>query len=127
MRTVQSDVCVIGGGISGAMLAAKLTEEREVSIAIVEAGQRLFDFENRYAYRDRNLRYGENGWPGDFIPDQSAEGIISRTMAVGGQALHWGGTVPRFTVEDFRVRSMYGVGYDWPISYEELEPYYAAA
>lgn len=124
MRTVQSDVCVIGGGISGAMLAAKLTGEHEVSVTIVEAGQRLFDFENRYAYRDRNLRYGENGWPGDFIPDQSAEGIISRTMAVGGQALHWGGTVPRFSREDFRVRSLYGVGYDWPISYEDLEPYY---
>ena len=76
---------------------AKLTAERQVSVTVVEAGQRLFDFENRFAYRDRNLRYGENGWPGDFIPDQSAEGIISRTMAVGGQALHWGGTVPRFS------------------------------
>jgi quinoprotein glucose dehydrogenase len=48
-------------------------------------------------------------------------------MAVGGLALHWGGTTPRFTPEDFRVRSLYGVGYDWPLTYEELEPYYFEA
>lgn len=124
-RVVQSDVCIVGGGISAAAVANKLTRERQVSVTVVEAGQRLFDLENRFAYRERNLRYAENGWPGDFIADQAGAGIISRTMAVGGQALHWGGTVPRFTAEDFRVRSLYGVGYDWPISYDELEPYYS--
>lgn len=124
-RVIQSDVCVIGGGISGATLAAKVTAERDVSVTVVEAGKQLFDLENRFAYRDRNSRYGENAWPGDFIADQDAAGIISRTMAVGGQALHWGGTVPRFSREDFRVRSLYGVGYDWPITYDDLEPYYS--
>lgn len=125
-RTVrESDVCVIGGGISGAMMAAKLTDERDVSVTVVEAGQRLFDLENRFEYRQRNLDYGENAWPGDFIPDMEAIGGISRSMAVGGQALHWGGTVPRFSREDFRQRSLYGVGFDWPISYDDLEPYYS--
>ena len=32
------------------------------------------------------------------------------SMAVGGLALHWGGTTPRYSPEDFRVRSMYGIG-----------------
>ena len=48
-------------------------------------------------------------------------------MCVGGLAMHWGGTTPRFTPEDFRMKSMFGVGDDWPISYEDLEPFYHEA
>ena len=93
----------------------------------MQRGRAFFGLEERFAFRERALRYGENPWPGDHIPDQAAEGIISRTMALGGSALHWGGTVPRFSREDFRVRSLYGVGRDWPIEYAELEPYYCEA
>ena len=84
MRIVQSDVCVIGGGISGAVLAAKLTAERQVSVTVVEAGQRLFDFENRFAYRERNLRYGENGWPGREL---TTSGSTEKTVTVGGDTV----------------------------------------
>ena len=125
MQRYESDVCIIGGGISSAMLAWKLTDEHDLSVTIAEAGAEMFNFEDRFENRRRSLEYAENAWPGDFIPDQAAEGIISRTMAVGGQALHWGGTVPRFSREDFRVRSLYGVGRDWPIDFADLEPYYA--
>ena len=80
----ESDVCIIGGGISAALLSQKLTELIPgVTIAVVEAGRKIFDFENRMSYRQRMLDYGENPWPGDFIEDQAAENIISRTMAVG--------------------------------------------
>jgi quinoprotein glucose dehydrogenase len=48
-------------------------------------------------------------------------------MCVGGLALHWGGTTPRYTPEDFRIRSLYGVGDDWPIDYDALEPFYQEA
>src|SRR4051812_15692391 len=85
--TLQSDICIIGGGISTAMLAQKLSELRPgKSITVVEAGKRISNLENRFGNRQRNLQYGENAWPGDFIPDQVAEGMISRTMAVGGSA-----------------------------------------
>ena len=46
--THESDVCIVGGGISAAMLAQKLTELKPgLAITIVEAGSRVFDFENR--------------------------------------------------------------------------------
>ena len=44
--------------------------------------------------------------------------------AVGGTTIHWQGHFTRFHPSDFRVRSLDGVADDWPISYNELEPYY---
>ena len=49
------------------------------------------------------------------------------TMAVGGQALHWGGACNRFSEEDLRLKSMYGLADDWPIDWAELESYYVQA
>ena len=48
---------------------------------------------------------------------------------VGGGTVHWQGWLPRFTPEDFRLRSIVGdlqgaSLVDWPISYDDLEPYY---
>lgn len=128
MPTHESDVCVIGSGVSAAMLAQELLELRPgISITIVEAGGKIFDFENRMKYRSRSIAYGENAWPGDFVHDQSAKGIISRTMAVGGSALHWGGTSNLFSQEDLRLKSMYGLATDWPVELTELEKFYCKA
>ena len=128
MAVHESDVCIIGGGISSAMLAQKLAELRPgVSITVIEAGKTFFDLPKRFQYRERAMQYGENPWPGDFIADQAAEGVISRTMALGGSALHWGGTCNRFSKEDLRLKSMYGLYEDWPIEWEELEKFYCEA
>jgi glucose dehydrogenase len=128
MPVYECDVCIIGAGISSAMVAQKLSELRPgLSVIVVEAGRRIFDFPDRFTYRQRMLDYGENPWPGDWISDQSAEGIVSRTMAVGGQALHWGAACNRFSVEDLRLHSMYGLYVDWPIEWQELEKYYCEA
>ncbi len=128
MARYEADVVIIGGGITAAMVAQKLVERRPgTSIIVVEAGRRLFDDENRFEYRRRNLEYGENHWPGDFVSDQAARGVISRTMAVGGSALHWGGTCNRFSEEDLRLKSLYNIGADWPIEWKDLERFYCDA
>ncbi len=128
MPAHESDICIIGGGITSAMLAQKLTELRpKLSIAVVEAGRSIFDVQNRGRYRERALAYGEHPWPDDYIEDQQANGIISMTMAVGGLALHWGGACNRFSEEDLRLRSLYGLAVDWPIEWPELERYYCEA
>jgi quinoprotein glucose dehydrogenase len=126
-RTIESDVVILGAGISAAMLAEKLSETGNEKILVVEAGNKIFNLDERTARRERFLAYGENPWPNDHIRGQTAKGITSRTMAVGGLALHWGGTTPRYTPEDFRVHSLYGVGHDWPLTYDELEPFYCEA
>jgi quinoprotein glucose dehydrogenase len=128
MRRFESDVCIIGGGITAAMLSQKLRELRPgLSITVVEAGNKFFDVAARAQYRERMIHYAENPWPGDFIEDQAAKGIISRTMAVGGSALHWGGTCNRFSEEDLRLKSMFGLHVDWPIEWKEPEKFYCEA
>ena len=128
MAVHESDICIIGGGITAAMVAEKVAALRpNRSIIVVEAGKSLFDVENRAEYRQRSLDYGENQWPGDFVEDQAADGIISRTMAVGGSALHWGGVCNRFSEEDTRLKSLYGLAVDWPIEWKELERFYCEA
>ncbi|HEY8582314.1 MAG TPA: GMC family oxidoreductase [Capillimicrobium sp.] len=47
--------------------------------------------------------------------------------AVGGGSLRWAGVAPRLLPSDFALRSDHGVGRDWPVGYDELEPYYAEA
>ncbi len=47
--------------------------------------------------------------------------------APGGTTLHWLGNVPRMLPNDFRMKSLYGQGVDWPISYADLLPYYELA
>jgi quinoprotein glucose dehydrogenase len=124
----ECDVLIVGGGISAALLAEKLAERKpSLAITVVEAGKRHFDFENRMQYRQRMLEYGENPWPGDFIKDQAAAGIISRSMAVGGSALHWGGVTNRFSEEDLTLKSRYGLAVDWPLPWAELERFYCEA
>jgi len=128
MPVHETDVCIIGGGITSAMLAQKLTELRPgLGIVVVEAGNSIFDTQNRLKHRQRAMDYGEHPWPGDFLEDQQASGIISMTMAVGGLALHWGGACNRFSEEDLRLKSMYGLADDWPLEWSDLEKFYCEA
>ena len=49
------------------------------------------------------------------------------TIGFGGGTNCWWAQTPRLTPNDFRLKSKYGVGEDWPLTYDELEPYYLAA
>ena len=48
-------------------------------------------------------------------------------LAFGGCSNCWWACTPRMLPEDFRLRTMYGVGQDWPVTYDELEEYYCDA
>ena len=128
---VETDVCIVGSGISAAMVAERLAAsqpKRSLDMLVLEAGDEMPGLSERYGLRERSLRYGESPWPRDHLDGYDVEGPLqSRSMCVGGLAMHWGGVTPRFSPEDFRTRSLCGVGTDWPITYEELEPDYAEA
>jgi choline dehydrogenase-like flavoprotein len=56
--------------------------------------------------------------------DPLALGANNSGRGVGGGSVHWAGFTPRLHPSDFRVHSEDGVKIDWPISYEEIKPYY---
>lgn len=127
-RVIESDVCIIGSGISAAMVADRLARTTRGSIVVVEAGDEAPPLGQRYPLRERYLEYGESPWPNDHLDGYEIDGPLqSRSMQVGGLAMHWGGVTPRFSPEDFRTRTLFGVGTDWPISYDELDPFYQEA
>ena len=46
---------------------------------------------------------------------------------VGGTTWHWLGSTPRLLPSDFRMKTQFGVGRDWPLTYDDLEPFYVQA
>jgi choline dehydrogenase-like flavoprotein len=59
------------------------------------------------------------------VGDPAKEWMFS--IGFGGSSNCWWACTPRMLPNDFRTASIYGVGRDWPVSYEELEPYYCDA
>jgi glucose dehydrogenase len=126
------DVCIVGCGPAGAVLGAALVRDG-VRVLVLESGPR-FPFSER-PKAQRNYLRGVDPWetmPEAFYASSSRGPIYYRLQGrhvrgVGGTSLHWGGDTPRFQASDFRLRSLYGVGDDWPIGYAELEPYYVLA
>lgn len=120
------DVCVVGAGPAGALVAHRLAE-RGRDVVVLEAGKR-FDFEDRKRRMERAIRPAhdplsvwEMGGPRDeftasgerFYPLNRA-----RVKGVGGTTLHWQGMVMRLHESDFE---------QWPLDYGDLRPYYAEA
>jgi choline dehydrogenase-like flavoprotein len=128
----RADVCVVGTGPAGALLAHRLAEEG-ADVVMLEAGPR-FDQADRLERLERHVRPGMGDpWPSDPVRDAyTTEGRdyplnATRVKGVGGSTLHWQGMVMRLHERDFELRTRHGVGADWPLSYEDLRPYYAEA
>ena len=131
------DVCIVGSGVAGAMVASRLSGTG-AKVLMLEAGKR-FDRSRRFEQLRSHEILDTPLWPWvnnarDGFVDTSVSELgytytlnDSRVKAVGGSTLVWGGLINRFRESDFRTRSDYGIGWDWPISYADLERYYCDA
>jgi quinoprotein glucose dehydrogenase len=129
-RRIEADIAIVGSGITAVLMAAKLADQTRKSIAVIEAGGATTPFAERMRARQRYLDYDESPWQRDHFDDQNALGVaygFSPDMHVGGLAMHWGGVTPRYSPDDFKLKSMHGVFEDWPISYDDLDPFYQEA
>jgi len=129
------DLVVIGSGVAGALAARELAAAG-YSVVILEAGGRWHRSDAAERYRgavERNLQSPFEAWPWLAMQsDPAAAGGHAQyhplfLQGVGGTTWHWTGMTPRFLPEDFEMQRRYGVGENWPISYDDLEPFYVQA
>ena len=135
-KPARAEAVIIGAGASGST-AAKVLCEAGVKVVALEKGP----WRKRESFGGDELaninRY--NLWPDPLLnPRTWRETASSRAridqfcpvpQMVGGGTVHWQGWLPRVTQNDFRLRTIAGdlAGAslaDWPITYDELEPYY---
>jgi choline dehydrogenase-like flavoprotein len=126
-------VLVIGAGASGAAFAWSIADTG-ASVLCLEQGPWMkqsdyptngLDFEWRSLGEfspNPNVRKLSTDYP---VNDTQSE--ISPLMfnGVGGSTILWAAHFPRLTPGDFRTKTEDGVGEDWPVGYETLEPFYA--
>jgi choline dehydrogenase-like flavoprotein len=139
----QYDVIIVGSGAAGGM-CAYLLAVAGVKVLLLEAGRDydpvtetpMFDLpkdaplrgagtpEKPFGFYDATV---DGGWEVPGEPYTSAEGTDFRwwrARMLGGRTNHWGRISLRMGEYDFKPYSRDGLGFDWPMSYDDVAPYY---
>ena len=119
----EVDVCIVGLGAAGGVLAYELSRAG-LDVVAIEAGpfwNPASDFASdelhahSLNWNDTRITSGQD--PLKFGHNNSGRGV-------GGGTVHFTGVFYRFHESDFKLKSYYGVAEDWPIDYWDLAPYY---
>lgn len=111
--SIDCDICIIGGGVAGLVIANELVQTG-LKIALVESGGEQYDQTTQDLYRANNI---------DFpFPNTS----LSRLRFLGGSSNHWQNNTSPLSPLDFEKRE--GIANSgWPINFDELARYYSKA
>ncbi|MGR3465071.1 GMC oxidoreductase [Limimaricola sp.] len=110
---LEADICIVGGGVAGIILALELIDS-PFKVILLESGGMYFD------EKTQSLAAGPNlGFQYDALKD-------SRLRMLGGSSNHWSGHCIPLTPIDFEVREEIPHS-GWPITYDDIAPYYARA
>lgn len=127
-----ADVLIIGAGASGAVAARELARSGFAVVCLEQGGWTprseflgatdLWELGSQKTWHPNpNERAGVSDYPID-VSDSDVNPLMYN--GVGGSTILYGGHWTRATPSDFRVRTLDGVADDWPITYEELSPFY---
>lgn len=130
--TETTDIAVVGAGAAG-LAFAWAAAASGLSVTVLERGGAV---DQREAANQRadwelallgpfnanpNIRRGEADHPVDDSETPIKPAFFN---ALGGSTIRWGAHFPRMRPSDFAMRTLDGVGRDWPLSYLDLEPWY---
>ncbi|MCV9974064.1 NAD(P)-binding protein, partial [Burkholderia pseudomallei] len=133
--------CLVGSGVAGSIVAHQLAMAGK-SVILLEAGPRMprweivERFRNQPDKMDFMAPYPSSAWaphpeyapPNDYLVLKGEHKFNSQYIrAVGGTTWHWAASAWRFIPNDFKMKTVYGVGRDWPIQYDDLEHFYQRA
>jgi choline dehydrogenase-like flavoprotein len=119
----EVDYCIVGLGSGGGVLLQRLARAG-FKVVGFDAGP-FWDVERDWVSDEtgsQNLYWNDLRITGGADP--LSLGNNNSGKGVGGGSVHWAAFTPRFHPSDFRVYSEDGVGANWPISYDDLKPYY---
>jgi choline dehydrogenase-like flavoprotein len=137
----SADIVIVGSGVAGGLVAHQLALAG-ASVIILEAGPRIArwqiveNFRNSPAKGDFSAPYPSMPYAphpeftlgNHYLIQKGPDPYNSQYLRlVGGTTWHWAAAAWRFLPSDFKLKSTYGVGRDWPFSYDTLEPWYDAA
>ena len=129
------DVVFVGAGVAAAVAGARLAAAG-AKVVFLEAGPRTDRDAAVHRYRGGMYPYESPAWAPQptssdpdhyYVQDGPVKFSSDYERRVGGTTWHWLGTCPRLLPSDFEMQSRFGVGVDWPISYDDLEPWYVQA
>lgn len=119
----EVDICIVGAGAAGGLLAHDLARAG-MSVVLIEAGP-FWNPQTDFASDELSMQ--ALGWQETVLvagSDPPRMGHNNTGRGVGGGTVHFTGVFLRFHESDFRVKSRDGVADDWPIHYEDLAPFY---
>ena len=119
----EVDALIIGTGAGGAPLLARLAQAG-LKVMALEAGPQ-YDPSRDFATDEKSQ--AKLFWPHERLSagrDPLHFGSNNSGIGVGGSTLHYTAYTPRVQPDDLRLFSEFGVAADWPLAYEDLEPYY---
>lgn len=122
IQSDEVDVLIVGSGAAGSLYAAAAAKAGK-QVVILEAGpeRKLSDLQSSQIWA-RKLKW--SGSPVEETGDHKIGNSFNSGFGTGGSAIHHYGVWPRLHNNDFNTHSKYGIGLDWPINYEDLQPFY---
>lgn len=117
------DVIIVGTSFASSFFLHRYlaTAPQTARILVLERG----DF-YEHRWRIKNRQHTKTTLEETYINKTPHKDWVY-SVCFGGTSNAWWACTPRFLPNDFRMKSQYGVGVDWPISYDQLSPYYDEA
>jgi choline dehydrogenase-like flavoprotein len=141
-QSKKFDAVIVGSGAGGGM-AAYVLAKAGLKVCLLEAGP-MYDPQLNVTQLKNPWESPRRGASTDFRPFGDFDAAYWgwqiegepythkdqtkfdwwRSRMLGGRTNHWGRISLRFGPKDFKGRSHDGLGEDWPISYNDIKPYY---